>query len=78
MNDTRTSPNISIRKVPLLPFKLSVHCDCGGEFVFNDTPVAVHPRSYKHICNKCGVEVMLRESFPKTVYEEITGEPESN
>lgn len=78
MTDTSGAPQISIRKVPLLPFKVSVLCECGGELIFNDTPVALHPRAYKHQCNKCGAEILLLEFFPKTVYEEIPNEPESN
>ncbi len=74
-NETR---QIRIQKTPVIPFKVSVFCDCGGEFIFSDSPVALHPRVYKHKCNRCGYEVCLRESFPQTVYEELTSEPESN
>ena len=77
MNIRQDAPKVSIRKIPVIPFKISVLCDCGGEFIFKDSPVALHPRVYKHVCNKCGYELLLQESFPQTVYEELTGEPES-
>ena len=78
MSETREAPKVFIRKVPVLPFKMSVLCECGGEFVFDDSPVALHPRAYRHKCNKCGYELQLLECFPKTVYEEIPNDPESN
>lgn len=65
---------VAIRKVPVLPFRVHLDCSCGGEFVFDDTPLALHPRTYKHTCNKCGAKVELQEAFPKTVYEEIAHE----
>ena len=78
MNETANAPKVSIRRTPVIPFKISVLCDCGGEFIFSDTPLALHPRVYKHKCNKCGYELQLLECFPQTVYEEIAGEPESD
>lgn len=78
MTETRDTPEIAIRKVPVMPFKVSVLCDCGGEYIFEDAPVALHPRTYKHRCNKCGYELLLRESFPQTVYEEVQFDAEGN
>lgn len=75
---TQQSRQIQFKKVPVIPFKISVLCDCGGEYIFNDNPVALHPRTFKHKCNKCGYELLLKESFPQTVYEELTDDSESN
>lgn len=73
-----TTRQIHIKKIPVIPFQVSVHCDCGGTYEFTDSPVALHPRVFKHTCNKCGSEIILLESYPKIVYEEIINEPESN
>ena len=78
MDQTREAPKVSIRKVPVMPFKVSVLCDCGGEYVFDDAPVALHPRVYKHKCNNCGYELLLQEHFPQTVYEEVHFDAEGN
>lgn len=78
MTETREAPKVTLRKVPVIPFKMSVLCDCGGEFIFNGPAVALHPRVYQHKCNKCGYELQLLECFPKTVYEEIPDGAEDN
>ena len=78
MNTRQDAPKVSIRKIPVIPFKISVFCDCGGEYIFDGAPVAIHPRAYKHKCNKCGYELQLQECFPQTVYEEVQFNAESN
>lgn len=78
MDEKREAPQLSIRKAPMMPFKVSLLCDCGGEYIFEDAPVALHPRTFKHRCNKCGYELLLQESFPQTVYEEVQFNEESN
>jgi len=78
METTNNFPQVQICKTPVIPFKVSVLCSCGGEYIFDDAPLALHPRTFKHKCNRCGYELQLLESFPKTIYEELKSEPESD
>lgn len=78
MSETTQARAVQIKKVPMMPFKLSLLCDCGGEYIVDDSPVALYPRTYKHKCNKCGYELLLQESFPQTVYEEVQFDAEGN
>ena len=65
-----TEPDVE--RVPVRPLKLQVRCPaCRSHNVESrGRQLLVHPPLYVHGCNDCGVEMHLRDVYPRIVYEE--------
>lgn len=63
-------------KIPLRTFRIEKKCEvegCVGELetagLQGSHTLAGLPSTYSHVCNVCGINVMLTQSYPKIVHE---------
>ena len=64
-------------------FRERAYCDCGGELVRPpvdpyeaciDAINIIGPKTYKHVCDKCGKTEYLDSTYPRLIYKEINHE----
>lgn len=65
------------RRKRVTPVRVSMYCDCGGEFILgngttNDVIAVLlsNPPKYPHTCNKCGKQEYFVKEYPYIDYEE--------
>ena len=59
----------------VLTFNVTLHCDCGGQLVWNNITLTVNPPIFPHICDACGTRENLKAVYPTTETMEM-GEPQ--
>lgn len=62
-------------------------CECGGEFlpkpvdplepVIDIAVLSPRPKTYVHICNKCGKTEIFLDTYPRIIHEEVNDEKDN-
>ena len=55
-------------------FVVMMHCDCGGEVIFNGHANLAYPPQYVHMCRLCGKKYVYPEQYPMNTTQKV-GEP---
>lgn len=59
------------KKTELIPYRVELICDCGGQMLPTGVILLSDPPQYPHRCNKCGKEETCWDSkYPYIEYKE--------